>query len=1603
MKFQNPNLKRQTPDVRSDSWSLGIGHSLELATWSLEFPATPPATMNDLTSFQPRTRPARRDARRGVILLFVVVLLTLLAVMGSAYLITSRIDAGQINPDSRGGDAENFGPTAASRLDQVMAEAQEAAQRKLFLDLFAFNGTPVPQGGAAPANPSGARYVVDPDNDPTTASADQLLWRAAQGAAAGYLPVEPVFNPMRTYGGGTAAADGTIAAEDVLRFPYYHIDAEGGTDTHLASRLPWFNNLPTSSGAPLNQFVWPWVSGPLVGLPAFPVDHAFVNPFGGTPAAFFSVDFGADGDAARSNLIPTTFGPVPYNSPAEVEALTGSDEFYNDRLRVFPAFDADGDGTPDMFAADADGDGVADSGLSPIVFDASVDPSSGAFLDRYTDPQTGHMYLVGVRIVDNNAAVNANTALTNFGDIALTAAAQDYADMSLEIAANYTLPNWGISPSNIGLYQLFFQGTDADAPGDPGYGIDDNGNGATRAYQFLTFLPTLMGNGQSLRVTTTSGRFDPADNSEVRDDMEFGSLGELLGQNNARRLENPFSAGADAAGDYQFMAPFRGTTDAQALAFKGGGWIRPGKGSTGLENLFLDSFRIAAGNYVPDRKLQFESFPIGPDVGAGESAGESQYELRGIWAALFNTADPDKTSLDAFRTYHGMPLGPRFGDTVTLGDDPNFALSPRTGIVTKNGVSQAFQPNLLMPGGSVLLTDPDQVPGQVDSDGDGTIDAGMPSYAPDDSDLAARPPVKANVNTAQFNELWRAYWNVMVAESPTTTGNALGFDAPIAPTAGVPDAFNPGTTATSTEVGINDHNGVADLALTREQVLLLRSAIAAVNAMDLRDVDRVYTDAAGTNPAPAGTIEGAPDRGDNDITVAEIALGAGGGPPYARVYGTEAQPFIDEVLFYTSDGAVIDFLGVELVNPHPFPLDVSGWKLVAVTRGTAPATLTDIAVLPAGTLIPPAQYTGATTDAPGILYIDNGGAATAGEVAPTETVTDETNPGPGEILVDSGTSMTAPDALIDATTYAELLLVRPVRNDLAAAGTPPASFGPEDFVPIDGVDFRGPTPAAGQEFHYARPTGAATALPPMRDWDYTIAGTWTVAGGPEGTNSGEVIDVSGDPAADASFGAVNSEPGTYTAPHPVAPLGPVVSGPWKASDSPDPSGTNYTQPTYPYGGFARDGDIMAVPFVGSYRLDDDTGNYDWVPVTLDMAFADANEAGNTAPGRFYPFTRRTGGGSAQDWWAEDLLEYLTAAPSPGSDTFPNVDPRYAFYLDDSGDWRLYSDETLNARGSADADWDRTVSPPPEVTLADFSGSPDPVAAPDVWQFAGFVDADDDGISETALAPGLIDNDGDGFANGYDVDTDVFEDYETLLEEALLPVEGLINLHTASEGILKTLPFVVDASGNVLPGTGAGSNSNDASRLYAERFDAATGAPRGPYIADTTAGTVYPFTSLFQLPMIEDPTGGDTSFNDPILTDDQPAAGDISGRIDPDGSVLDDTANFYDAVEGYEEETLQATRLSNLVTTRSDSYTVYIVVQAWEVPGDTADGNHAGGLPELIRQERSAFTVDRSGVSPFRPRELWADPDVPEPWTAADVNGEAWKEAFEDKIMPVPVE
>ncbi len=1567
---------------------------------------------------QPAARPLRpaprSRRRRGVILLFVVVLLTLLAIVGSAFLISTRIDANQVGPEARGKGVDIFGADAKQRLGEVRAQTIRAAQLALFLDLFdsarvGSDRLTVNRGTATPptnylAAASAAREWPDgshvfPD---TTETGPHLwpMWRGDRSAAnavyatyADYaaLTSYPVLAGADTYAnlaygaGGFAAAPSNNYAD--LFFPYYPVDALGQTDPHLAARRPVVTDI---GGSPADysddSVTWDWVSGPLVGLPGFEVDNLYVDP--SIQVNSVTTDFVTVADldaapAARSQLSPWVTGGVEYAAPSQSNV---NDEYYNDRWRTLPALfrDANANGRPDgaenvFTAADADGDGVADSALVPIVFRKG--PATAGLArgqrDRYIDPVTGYAYLVGVRIVDNNDAINLNTAASREGDVVLpaftgiTAATTPNREFLATELEDYDLlftgaPNFGIWPSNVALYEYFALrslGLNDDVAADP------NGGGLTYATSPPNFgerdggetlastaardlFGGLLGGGVA-GLDVTFKRLAQALRSDPDPDVVAATLGEVLNFGVSRRLANPATLGdpdaTDTALPAALPAPVVDDATLQALHYAGGGLIVPEVDADRLTRANSDLFEVMTGNFAPSDDLIFTAWPaVDPTL----SIDDTQRRIA-LWARLFKSADIDQTRLVFERN---EVLGGSGGDVV-------LPISPRAALVGRNGVSQAFSPKMLNP-----AADPNGNGVAAATElSEATLPDGMAPYADAAAFSDVRPPVRAGLNTASFGELWRAYWNVMV----DTTGGG-DFTAP--PASGIvdptDDEFDPAKVAGGT-------------ALTRQQVLLLRAALAAVNTMDIRDVERTLVD-AGTSPT---RTPGLPVWGDSDVTVAEINLGAFGGGGVAnlkaRVYGTEAQPFISEVILDVGTSGSIDYAAVELINPYPFPIVMRGWQLVAANPNgaLAPVTLATFGSTTAPLTLPEAQVfvdpgpdtTLGTAD--DFLNIEMGRLVITGgtEQNGAITVTDDDATVPAGdtdnvlTLTDHGLTLGSVGSIEDNA----LVLMRPAVNPSTDANVVAAG----EMVPLDMVDVRGfdpsytddtvnPDDIAGPvRLRYARDDSDA------RNWQYVFHGKWDgdrattplnnkpVSVGLVARYSAGDMDFGGElgtpnatPTVTNSTATSSSLPTTVDPEEDNAavaatggfPVGPVLSGRLLGGDATAAAydGKNF-RTVYPYGGFARDGDAYQVPILGAYTLFIDANTNGYQPaeavslrsVTLDTEHSDTDS--NELWGRFIfrEAADENGDGTAFQpvyAWAADLLDYVTANDNFGDDTYPNADLRYA--LDQGG--TSVGDRSLDASGTL-----------PDAFTPSYAASNS--ADTDVFPAGTFPLFD----SVTA-GLGAIDNDGDG-EFGLSDPANTQQSAAARYVEAFLPAQGKINVLTAGAGILKAAPLATTAAGTADAATITGTANTLLTNL-----DAATGERTAVLGNGVTTAAI---TTL-----------GDLNVFGPVFTSggDRYGAGDLTGQLlSFNGAGVATNVNHYDVAPpmggppdlSSEANTADLTRVSNLLTTRSDSYTVYIVVQAWENFG--SDGSGARPPARIVRQERVAFTVDRSGVYP----------------------------------------
>jgi hypothetical protein len=225
-------------------------------------------------------------------------------------------------------------------------------------------------------------------------------------------------------------------------------------------------------------------------------------------------------------------------------------------------------------------------------------------------------------------------------------------------------------------------------------------------------------------------------------------------------------------------------------------------------------------------------------------------------------------------------------------------------------------------------------------------------------------------------------------------------------------------------------------------------------------------------------------------------------------------------------------------------------------------------------------------------------------------------------------------------------------------------------------------------------------------------------------------------------------------------------------------------------------------------------------------------------------------------------------------------------------------------------------------------------------------------------------------------------------ESPAPVQGLININTASWKVLSMLPLVRDVNGQV---------DNIAPNFRNDSMARAIVEYRNQY---------GPFKSIFDLnkvfdnnigPLVLTPPTTPTAPTPPpvpLLPASTPKAGFQTGSADSAGPTpyidfranrtteVDSRQGDYspidvtpvgatgnltypfpelsaappaDGVAGdFEEKFLAMTRISNLITTRSDSFTCYVLVQGWR----------DAGTPKatLVAQRRAAFLIDRSNIS-----------------------------------------
>jgi len=1444
------------------------------------------------------------SARRGSVLIIVVAILTLIALMGTAYIAVARLDR-----------SASIGAVQTAQIDalhnQLLGQVTDLVNQ-----------------------------AITNDNDD-----------------AAIFNITSLSTPAGFHNNNTANFASVT-----------HPSAQ----PWLADRLPratdFFINSPPTSPIPM----WRFISGQLKPE----MFEAYHSPLSGP--AFY------DGTYVRCLANPATVAGSHRATCALVPDWVSITypSTYSDRpdlagkTRTFPAAQFIDPANPAVFldpftglapvgpaktfflAADADGDGITDSVLFQIT----------------QGPVNGVSYFAAVRIIDNNSALNVKTA--RFRRMTDGAAAP---------VAN----NQSFFPTNIGLYELFDSQPDPISSNSRSYNndeivaLDQYRFGYADIYTdpFKPAVPQAIVAGSMPINDDGSFRNTPGNMPPAPPDFQFSTQAEAFYMQVGRRIANP---GYNYDANINSHFPFRSFTseDAARLAYKGGMVLSTA--SLVFNVSPMDSVNPPANNFATeiDRRLWHSAFQSTPNFTWDPAKRWTTFpaDTRDFWflGLNFDHASPVAAPAAPANGYYDYTA---LAGAVNLGTlSPNLVRyrSIRPLLTAYNPVSNLYNAktntnptitwNMPAPYSDVNMLNPGMMPNDMALGFPSTLPwlgAAPPkaptarpdwyynaaqayamydvvydvntqlsyismqpnnaNHAPASSDPWYWEPqgkvggnTRTSVNVANFPELWRSFMQIMSA--PGSSGTAAAV-----PTSGTMNAFfgngfiqlppgtPPGTQSTPTPVlnpalmfrsCIRDVNVPAGNYLSEKQMLVLRSAIAAVNTIALEQLP--------TAPPPV-----------RKITL--YATGTATPVFKATLFGIKPQPFLTEVYanndpYYADPTDTVGanpqgYIALELYNPYTAVLDIGNWQIWAMDRtatgyvGTTTPVL--VATVPAGTTIPALGY----------LVLEN--YSTAGNPndathAPIQADTSITANGATRLYLPLQQILYNAAGLIQPK---EFVLVRPV--------TTPG--GSTEFMPIDSFDFTGwtgitPAPATPSgdpqytvtQWHYVRANG------PGQPWQCVYPGRYdaTIAPRHQGTFQDTFVRVHDSSAAgynesdfdwgpasaingSINLGALDTTPtfvngsnGNFT----IQICTPGMPGP----NSPGVVGPPYY---YPFGGFTRPVDLLQVPFIGAYTIQPIaglTGRFPELGVTpapavagtplveinslsMDSAFAEDTDTSNDPTpsgagvffraeqiGRFCPVGDAvarsldfddTGTSNWRYRWTTQLFTFLGVG-TPSQDFLPDTNPA------------TYPQQQTNPL---------TLPPNPKAVQATPSS------------FSGQSDANANQTNDDAVG-----------------------------------TQGLININTAPPAVLKMLPMTPDGSGGVDNSATAGIYRNDAlAQQIAQWRDSAPSA----------AVPAPPFRSIYDLNNVVDAgTKSVAIFRDAAT---HSAAPGVVNWPQNAGDFITGSGVLNDFEAGY----LMANRVSNMITTRSDTFTCYILIQGWRNAGTP--------YPALEWEQRKAFIIDRS--------------------------------------------
>jgi hypothetical protein len=1162
-------------------------------------------------------------------------------------------------------------------------------------------------------------------------------------------------------------------------------------------------------------------------------------------------------------------------------------------LRSYPALRV---GNTTYLAADTTGSGIADAGLSRLM-------------------QIGDItYYVAYRALDNNSAINVSTAWKPF-EIDPTNPGNPTAT---SVDASYS-PIGNFFPSNINLFALLME---KPAGSNKFRTVDQQMNvfNSLRLSNFVTLPLTTMVDDNNGNAGTFYSPYEAFW-------MQLGRRVDYPGRITGTTFYSAVSAGETAR-----------VTSGSVLAPYG------------------DMIMLEAGNTTAkvDSAL-FETLCIGPTA---------PYN----WPR-YSTASgmPDDTYVNRWFyqnfDYSQSGVGYSALDQTTLKWTDFFGFSRRPLLVARNGVSQGV-PSVPESGSYPLAPK----------------DPNKPNNCPTPGDM----PTKASLNTADFYELWRAYFMVMAGD-PSATVDTTPF-ASIATAAdntlyrgqkfqanGKPDLTEQSLYRMfRNSARTNQVAGGAGL-LTPAAMVQLRSALAAINTISLRD--------------------GSPSAYTNNDTIS-VNLTSG---QTVQLYGIKPQVFITEV--YAENDWVSDpqskganpngYVAIELQNPCTREVDVSGWKIAALDR----STMTFAPIYTFGNMLVtrrPASGDALHADQ-NLIVIENYNQAGTPTSKGAKYRPQVVGQDPLPLLTGQALPIYV-DNLSDVLGK-ELVILRP----------PPGGSGADlsAWIPVDSFDFTTFKTRAKLEqealpvgsgnwteifaipadttkqllrsqvtlWHYARNCRNTEPFKCVYPGRYCVTSTAVNSNSPaqQGTRTFTWNTITyappqapapTDPTTltyqPATPGSRNADPldssldqtvNDRSTVHPTAPSVDTSLGfqsvstyrdseftiQWGGQDVPGPGGKDATwysyQSKHPYGGFARNLDALHVPFIGAYVIKGAGGIVAVNAVTMDAVAAEDTDPQDDPSqiqtltvsgsnfkigeniGRFVPVRAVVANdfdaNTPLGWryrWAMKMPDYLTVQ-APWGDHLPDAPYEYNTSA-------AATPNTIAGRAAANTDAERSV---PVQGLVNINTAP---------------------VAVLAAVPFL----------NWLRDTSISPPYQQWLKDSE-PDERLIPLDDSKTKI--KLPTSSPIYNRSVFTTGLSNLDVAEYIVYYRDVDDGTGRPHGPFrsiwdlyqvTAPDSTGARYPlFYSLTKAILVARGTNG-------------PGTGD--GNISP--YLNSNTLSGNGVHDDFQEQFVMLNRVSNLITTRSDSFTVYLLVQGWR---------NAGTLnPELVSQQRIGFVVDRSAVT-----------------------------------------